>query len=158
MSDRQSPQVIVGVDRSASGRAALHVAVAEAVRRGVPLHAVRVRSPLHGPVDDYRFIGAAFEDAFGTIPAGVEVRPAILPTTPVVTALTKRAGHPGDVLVLGAPSDHPGRRPLRRLRRLWSRSVVSGCLRQARCSVIVVPVSGDSPVSEHEDFLASERL
>lgn len=153
MPNRQHPQVIVGVDRSASGRAALHVAVTEAIRRGVPLHAVRVQSPLHGPVDDYAFIGAAFEDCFGTVPAGIEVRPAIL-QTPVVTALTERAHHPGDVLVLGAPAE----RPHRWWRRLWSRSVVRGCLRRARCPVIVVPVSGGSPVLASGDFLAAERL
>jgi nucleotide-binding universal stress UspA family protein len=153
MSDRQTPQVIVGVDRTASGRAALHVAVTEAIRRGVPLHAVRVRSPMHGPVDDYAFIGAAFEDCFGTVPSGIEVRPAIL-STPVVTALTERAHHPGDVLVLGAPTEGPRRW----WRRLWSRSVVRGCLRRARCPVIVVPVSGGSPVVSADDFLAQEMI
>lgn len=153
MSDRQAPQVIVGVERSATGRAALHVAVAEAVRRGVPLHAVRVRSPLRGPVDDYTFIGAAFEDCFGAVPSGVEIRPAIL-STPVVSALTSRAHHPGDVLILGAPSD----RITRWWRRLFAPSVVRGCLRRARCPVVVVPVSGDSPVLASEEMLASSWL
>ena len=125
MNSRQFPQLIVGVDRSPAGRAALRVAAAEAIRRGMPLHAVRVRSFMRGPVDDFTDIDAAFAEAFGQFPQCLDVRRAIL-DTPVTKALTNRAHHPGDLLVLGS-----GRRgPSRWWHRPWSRSTVRGCLRQ----------------------------
>jgi nucleotide-binding universal stress UspA family protein len=133
MSSRQFPQVIVGVEQSVTGLAALRAAAAEAVRRGVPLHAARVRSSIFVPVDDFSQIDAAFEEALGGIPAGLEVRRELL-TPPVPTALTDRAGHPGDLLFLGAGSE--GASSL--WHRLRSRSVVRSCLRSARCPVIVV--------------------
>jgi len=137
MSDRQFPQIILGVERSATGQAALRVAVAEAIRRDVPLHAVSVRPHIFVPVDDFTQIYRAFDEALGGIPEGVDIRPAIL-DTPVAAALTGRAHHPGDLLVLGA-----GRQGATSWwRRLWSRSVVRSCLRTARCPVMVVSSSG----------------
>jgi nucleotide-binding universal stress UspA family protein len=142
MSTRQFPQLIVGVDRSPGGRAALRVAAAEAIRRGVPLHAVHVRSFLLGPVDDFRHIDSAFEETFGGVPEGLDLRRAVL-DTPTVQGLTDRADPPGDLLVLGSR-----RRGLPSMwwHRIWSRSTVQGCLRRARCPVLVV--SGDGPRSE----------
>ena len=139
MASRQFPQLIVGIDRSPAGRAALRVAAAEAIRRGMPLHAVRVRSHLLGPVDDFTAIDLAFDDAFGGIPAGLDVRRAIL-DSPIAKALATRAHHPGDLLVLG--SRGAGRSPRQWWHRLWSRSTVQGCLRQARCPVLLVSASG----------------
>lgn len=135
---RQRPQVIVGVDRSASGIAALRTAAAEAIRRGTPLHAVQVSHSEFTPVDDYTEIDEALADAFGSLPGGLEVRRELLPP-PVADALTERAHHPGDLLVLGAgdsgaPAWH---------RKPWSRSVTRACLRKARCAVVVVN-SGES--------------
>jgi nucleotide-binding universal stress UspA family protein len=93
MISRQFPQLIVGVDRSPGGRAALRVAAAEAIRRGIPLHAVRVRSFLFGPVDDFTEIDTALDEAFASDPpAGLDIRRAIL-DTPIATALTDRAHH-----------------------------------------------------------------
>ena len=144
MTVRQSPQVIVGVERTPSGRAALRVAVAEAVRRGVPLHAISVRPFLYGPVDDFRTIDAAFVEAMGGLPDRVEVRRAIL-EPPVANALTGRAHHPGDVLVLGAPD----RSPRRWWHRIWSRSTVRACLRRARCPIMIVAARDESdPLEE----------
>lgn len=137
MNSRQFPQLIVGVDRSPGGRAALRVAAAEAIRRDMPLHAVHVRSFMRGPVDDFTDIDAAFHEAFGGFPPGLDVRRAIL-DTPVVAALTGRACHPGDLLVLGS-----GRgRVTHRWRRLLSPSTVRGCLRLACCPVLVVSAGG----------------
>jgi nucleotide-binding universal stress UspA family protein len=136
---RQFPQLIVGIDRSPGGLAALRVAAAEAIRRGVPLHAVRVRSFVYGPVDDFRHIDVALTEAFGEIPAGLDVRREIL-DAPITKALTERARHPGDVLVLGSRS----RGPRRWWHRIWSRSTVEGCLRRACCPVLVV--SADEPL------------
>jgi len=133
MSNRQFPQVIVGVERSITGLAALRAACAEARRRGVPLHAVRVRSSIFVPVDDFSEIDAAFDEAFGGFPAGLDVRREML-TPPVFRALTDRAGHPEDLLFLGA-----GSQGLSSLwHRMWTRSIVRSCLHDARCPVIVV--------------------
>jgi nucleotide-binding universal stress UspA family protein len=137
MSTRQFPQLIVGVDRSPGGRAALRVAAAEAIRRGVPLHAVRVRSFLLGPVDDFSHIDSAFDDTFGDIPEGLDLRRAVL-DTPTAKGLSDRAYHPGDLLVLGSRR----RGPSRWWHRIWFRSTVQGCLRKARCPVLVVPGNG----------------
>jgi nucleotide-binding universal stress UspA family protein len=153
MSSRQFPQLIVGVDRSPGGRAALRVAAAEAIRRGVPLHAVRVRSFLHGPVDDFTVIDTAFREAFGGIPPGVDIRRAIL-DTPIATALTDRARHPGDLLVLGSRRHGPSRW----WHRIWSRSVVEGCLRRARCPVLVVSADRTGRRADVADMGALERI
>lgn len=135
---RQFPQLIVGVDRSPGGRAALRVAAAEAIRRGMPLHAVHVRSFLLGPVDDFSHINSVFDETFGGIPEGLDLRRAVL-DTPTVKGLTDRAHHPGDLLVLGSRR----RGPSMWWHRIWSRSTVQGCLRRARCPVLVV--SGNGP-------------
>lgn len=149
MSARQFPQLIVGVDRSPAGRAALRVATAEAMRRAVPLHAVRVRSFLLGPVDDFTDIDAAFDETFGGVPEGLDLRRAVL-DTPVAKGLTDRARHPGDLLVLGSRR----RGPSRWWHRAWSRSTVEGCLRRACCPVLVVnPDHGPSPVPDRDDLI-----
>lgn len=94
LSARRFPQLIVGIDRSLGGRAALRVAAAEAIRRGVPLHCVRVRSFLLGPVDDFTLIDAAFDETFGGIPEGLDIRRAVI-DAPVAKGLTDRAHNPG---------------------------------------------------------------
>jgi hypothetical protein len=71
MNGYQGPRVIVGVDDSVPGLAALRFAVGEARRRGVPLHAVRARTDL--VLGDFTEIDAAFAEAFGAYPDGVEV-------------------------------------------------------------------------------------
>jgi len=137
---RQRPQVIVGVTRSDSGIAALRTAAAEAIGRGAPLHAVQVSHSEFTPVDDFTEIDEALSEAFGSLPNGLEVRRELLPP-PVADALTGRAHHPGDLLVLGAGTV---REPVWR-RRPWSRSVTRACLRKARCAVVVVAGDG-SPI------------
>jgi nucleotide-binding universal stress UspA family protein len=137
LSARRFPQLIVGIDRSLGGRAALRVAAAEAIRRGVPLHCVRVRSFLLGPVDDFTLIDAAFDETFGGIPEGLDIRRAVI-DVPVAKGLTDRAHHPGDLLVLGSRRHGPSTW----WHRIWSRSTVQGCLRKARCPVLVVSANG----------------
>ena len=140
---RTDPQVIVGVDRSMAGLAAVRAAVAEAVRRGVPVHATRVGSGTFAEVNDLAEVDKAFREALGGFPTGVEVcREAMMP--PVVTALTTRASHPGDLLFLGAGSRSVWRRMWRWI---WSPPVVSRCLHNARCTVVVVqaPEMCDDP-------------
>ena len=142
MSDRLTPQVIVGVARSTAGLAALRAAAAEAARRGVPLHAARVRSSIFGPVDDYSQIDEALEKALGGFPVGLEVRRELL-APPISQALADRAGNPGDLLFIGAR----GRGVSRLLHRFRSRSVVRGCLRRAQCPVVVVSADSAPPIN-----------
>ena len=123
------PRVVVGVDGSVSGLAALRFAVDEARRRGLPLHAVRAQSFLD--LGDHSQIDAVFAQAFGGLPHGVEVHREILPA-PAATALAGRAGRPGDVLIVGTRG------------RGWWRSLLTGSvsrasLRTARCPVLIVP-------------------
>jgi nucleotide-binding universal stress UspA family protein len=127
---RPRPRVIVGVDRSLHGLAALRAAVVEASRRGAPLYAVRVQNEMLVPLED-REIDAAFEEALGGPPRGVEVHRE-LAVPPVVTALVSLASGSEDLLVVGASR----RRGWRRLR---PGSVAHGCLRRAYCTVLAVP-------------------
>ena len=127
---RPRPRVIVGVDRSLHGLAALRAASAEAGRRGVPLYAVRVQTEKRIPTEDLE-IDAAFAEALGGPPAGVELyRTLAIP--PVVTALVNFATCSEDLLVVGTSR----RRGLRRLR---PGSVSTGCVREAYCAVLTVP-------------------
>lgn len=130
MSTRFHPRVIVGVDRSLHGLAALRFAAAEAVRRGAPLYAVRVQSDLFPPTD-YREIDAAFAEALGGFPQGVEVHKE-LAVPPVAAALARRAGDERDLLVVGESG-----------RGIWHTvlfgSVARACLRRAGCPVVAVP-------------------
>ena len=130
MDHRSRPCVVVGVDRSLHGLAALRLAVTEAARRGVPLRAVRAQSDLVAPTD-YGEIDAAFAEALGGFPRGVEVHKE-LAVPPVAAALTRRADGEGDLLVIG----ESGRGMWHAF---WFGSVAHACLRRARCPVLVVP-------------------
>ena len=130
MSAQADPWVIVGVDRSLHGLAALRVAVLEAERRGVQLCAVRVQAALPSPAA-YEEIDEAFAEALGGIPEGIDLRRELM-FPPVAAALTRRAGAEGDLLVVG----ESGRGAWHAL---WSGSVNRGCLRRAHCPVMAVP-------------------
>jgi len=129
MDGYQGPRVIVGVDDSVPGLAALRFAVGEARRRGLPLHAVRAQTILI--LGDHTEIDVAFAEAFGAFPEDVEVHKEVL-AGPAAAALSRRANHPGDLLVIGTSGRgwwHA----------LWTGSVSRGCLRQAHCQVLIVP-------------------
>jgi nucleotide-binding universal stress UspA family protein len=130
MSARWDPRVVVGVDRSLHGLAALRVAVVEAARRGVPLHAVRVQTALPSPAA-FEEIDAAFAEALGGIPQTIELHRELM-FPPVSAALTRLAGGDGDLLVVG----DSGRGAWRGF---WSGSDSRGCLRHAHCPVLAVP-------------------
>lgn len=130
MSTRSHPRVVVGVDRSVHGLAALRFAVGEAARRGVPLYAVRVQPDLASPTD-YQEIDAAFAEALGGLPHGVELHKEVA-FPPVAAALTRRASDERDVLVLG----ENGRSGWHAF---WFGSVSRACLRRARCPMVAVP-------------------
>ena len=123
------PRVFVGVDRSIPGLAALRFAVAEARRRGAPLHAVRVTSEL--TLGEAQEIDAAFAESLGGYPDDVVVHREVL-IGPVAETLTRRAHSSTDVLIVG--TDGGGRRHV-----FGPGSISRACVRKARCPVLVVP-------------------
>jgi len=129
MDTQPIPRVIVGVDRSIAGLAALRFAATEARRRAVPLHALRIQASI--AVGDFTEIDAAFADAFGGWPADLEIHRELL-LGPVAEALVRRAVHPGDLLIVGT-------RGRGWWHACWAGSISRSCLRTARCPVLIVP-------------------
>ena len=129
MDGNQGPRVVVGVDDSIPGLAALRFALAEARRRGIPLYAVHAQAFV--TVGDHSVIDLAFAEAFGGCPEGVEIHRLVLPGPPAM-ALTGLADRPDDVLIVGT-------RGYGWWHAAWSGSVSRACLRTARCPVLTVP-------------------
>jgi nucleotide-binding universal stress UspA family protein len=130
MRSRLDPCVVVGVDRSLHGLAALRVAVGESVRRGTPLYAVRVLTEVPSPAG-FRQIDDAFAEALGGFPEGIELH-RVLMFPPVAGALVRQAGCERDLLVVGSS----GRGAWRSF---WFGSVSRACVRRSRCPVLAVP-------------------
>jgi nucleotide-binding universal stress UspA family protein len=123
------PRVIVGVDDSVPGLAAVRFAVGEARRRGVPLHAVRAQYTI--VLGDFREVDGAFAEAFGGFPRDVEIHKELL-LGPPAAALARRANRAGDMIIIGTGG------------RGWWHAFLSGsvsraCLRTAHCPVLIVP-------------------
>lgn len=123
------PRVVLGVDRSVAGYAALRAAVRQARGRGLILYAVRAATVIVDDVSGY--ITDAFTEALGTLPEDVEIR-FVISTEPAAVALAACAPNAQDVILVGN-----GRKG--RLAALWTGSVGHGLLKLARCPVIVVP-------------------
>lgn len=124
------PRVVVGVDGSLTGLAALRAAVGEARRRGLPLYAVRSRTTAIS-LTNPESIKTAFLDALGSYPADVQIETAVS-TLPIRDALRAAACDPRDLLVVGTSGKGPWHA-------LWSGSVARALLRRARCPVLAVP-------------------
>ncbi len=124
------PRVVVGVDRSLSGLAALRAAAAEARRRGLPLYAIRARTCVVASVDSLA-IRTAFREALGGIPADIPVEQSVS-MLGVIDALCTTATDPDDLIVVGA-----GRHS--RWRALFGGSITPAVVRRARCAVLAVP-------------------
>ncbi len=155
---RHLRRVIVGVDNTDAGLAALREGIAIARERGVQLLAVRAWAlglPRHGGrrlrhvVHKYvvlSFSGVeqrsaaaeltrqAMRDAVGSIPGDIDLVVETPAGDPAV-ALTTIASSPGDVLVVG-------HRHALTARGAVHGSVTAYCLRHARCPVVVVPPDG----------------
>lgn len=142
MSQHGKPTVIVGVDESLAGLAALRYAVNEARRRGVPLRAVRVNVanvsslgyasawPEHDRDEAVALIARAFDKAMFGMPDDLEVQLVVVDGI-VTTQLIAQAGQETDLLVLGA-----ARR--RRFGLPWFGEDLR-CVRRAPCPVVIVP-------------------
>jgi nucleotide-binding universal stress UspA family protein len=140
-------RVIAGVSGSLRSLGALRAGVAEARSAGVSLIAVLTWVPAGGeyayrrapcPVllrvwerEARQRLDAAFDDAFGGLPAGVTVRRVVLRGKPG-PVLVRLADQPGDLLVIGAGGRGPAG---------LARPGPAGryCLAHARCPVLAVP-------------------
>jgi nucleotide-binding universal stress UspA family protein len=124
------PRVVVGVDGSLTGLAALRFAVAEAGRRQVPLFAVRAATT-GLPCADRAAIATAFWEALGTVPADLEIYQEVA-MLGIRDALRASATDARDLVVVGAGGKGGWHA-------LWSGSVARSLLRGARCPVVAVP-------------------
>jgi nucleotide-binding universal stress UspA family protein len=146
MTTTRVDRVLVGVTGSLANLAALHVAVAQARQAEVPLVAIRAWLPVGGEIAYRRApcpgllqvwrqqardtITAAFADAFGGIPDGLDVN-CVLARGESGPALVAAADHANDLLVVGS------RRGV--LSNFRFGSVDHHCLAHARCPVLAVP-------------------
>jgi nucleotide-binding universal stress UspA family protein len=141
MTTGRQRRVIVGVEVSVAGLAALRVAATRAERGEAELIAVRVlpvTSTTHPAVlaglrqdlsaTAYDLVAQAFAQALGGPPRGVATR-AVLLDGPVGPALVGLADRADDLLVLGA----------RRRRRAFGHQPGRYCVAHAQCPVLVVP-------------------
>lgn len=156
-------RVVVGVDGSVGSLQALRRAVTEARMRSVPLVAVIAWTAPGGEAvyqrtldvqlrrlwerGAWQRLAAAWDEAMGGIPGGVDVRQVAVRADPG-RALVCVADDENDLLVIGA-----GRR--NRLRRALIPSVPRYCAARARCSVLLVP---PSPLSQQLDHGLLPRL
>ncbi len=136
-SDRQR-RVIVGVDDSLTGWAALRVAVAQTEHAQAQLYAVRVLPVANHPAmaglhedlvaASYAVVADAFGHALGGPPRSAPTLVAVV-DGPIGPALVQLADRPDDLLVLGA----------RRRRRMLGHQPGRYCIARANCPVLVVP-------------------
>lgn len=123
------PRIVLGVDQTPVGYAALRVAVGMARSRSQPLCAVRATPTIATTGKEY--IEQAFAEALGSVPADVHLQ-----TMPVFdnapAALARVADDPRDLIVVG--NDGHGT-----LRAIWSGSVGRALISLACCPILVVP-------------------
>jgi nucleotide-binding universal stress UspA family protein len=147
MTSDEARRIIVGVTGSLANLAALHAAVREARAWNAPLTAVHAWSPPGGEIayqrgpcepllevcrqDARDALRGAFVDAFGGIPADVDVSLVIRRGT-VLDVLARAPNSYDDLLVVGT-----GRPP--RLPWLGRGRLGRGLLRCAPCAVLAVP-------------------
>ncbi len=124
------PRVVVGVDDSLSGLAAIRTAVAEARLRKLPLLALRSRTTALACVDSTT-ITTAFLEALGTYPTDVEIDTTVTFLS-IRDGLCAAAADPRDLIVVGTSGKGPWHA-------LWSGSVARAVSSRARCPVLAVP-------------------
>jgi nucleotide-binding universal stress UspA family protein len=129
MDELTHPRVVVGIDPSIHGLAALRTAVAEARHRHVPLYAVRCHNS-EQPENSSAIIDAAFHEALGSVPGDIEIHPHTV--NALTASLTDWAGDPRDLIVVGNSGKGM-------LRSLWSGSVPASLVHTAQCPILAVP-------------------
>lgn len=141
------PCVVVGVEQTVPGFAALRAAVAEARRRRVPLVAVR-SCATSLPRAEREVIVAAFLEALGRFPADIDVyrRVVLLPFRDAVRAT---ASDPRDLIVVASPRENSWRR-------FWTGSPGRGLARAARCPVLAVPAPEMARALDGRKFARSD--
>ena len=123
------PRVVVGVDQSLAGYAALRTAVSIARSRQLPLFAVRAAPDSYPNVETY--IEEAFAEALGGMPLDLDLRPTRMPGS-ADAALARVASDRQDLIVVG----NDGRGMVRAVR---SGSVGRTLFKYAHCQILVVP-------------------
>lgn len=130
MEEFAHPRVVVGVDGSLSGLAAIRAAVAEARRRKQPLLGIRARTTGIACIDATAMTTALL-DALGAMPTDLQVELRVS-WLPIKDALCAAAADPHDLIVVGTSG-----------KGLWhavlSGSVSHAVTRHARCPVLAVP-------------------
>lgn len=157
MRHEHSGRVIVGIDGTVAGLRALRLAVTEARRRDLPLHAVRALNTDtkwyagYGiPHDDWRreaaeTIRAAFAATLGGVPEDIEVAcEAVI--APPGRALVDYASRDADVLFVGTSQRNW-------LRRAFRGSVARYCVAHAHCPVVAVPPDTFARVASSRDLV-----
>lgn len=130
MHEFQHPRVVVGIDGSLAGLAAIRAAVAEARRRALPL--LGVRSGTSGiACIDATVMTTAFIEALGAIPTGIGLELRVSPL-PIRDALCTAAADPRDLIVVGTSGKGLWHA-------IWSGSVAHAVTRRAHCPVLAVP-------------------
>lgn len=140
--------VVVGVDGSPGSRAALEYAMAEAVRREVPLRVVSAvilpdfwaysYGSLVPPPANEEILGAVLKETQAFVD---DVLAAHLPAEVPPISVEVRGGHPGELLVAasdGAELLVVGHRGRSVVRSVLLGSVGMHCVLHARCPVTVV--------------------
>jgi nucleotide-binding universal stress UspA family protein len=139
--------IVVGVDGTEAGRAALGWAVDQAARTGAEVHAIAVWSfevsAIPGVNDPFSAAQRAEKVLAEDVAAATGGRSdvTILPSAIEGSAIDTLVGAAADaaLLVLG---DHRHGRLFEAL----LGSVTTGCLRHANCPVVVVPTSAPAPL------------
>ena len=130
MEEIAHPCVVVGIDDSVHGLAALRAAVAEARHRRVPLHAIHSCNTVQ-LTEVLDTIRAAFLEALGEIHDDVQIH-LTASCVPAHRVLTDSARDPRDLIVVGNSGKGWWRA-------LWSGSITRGVIRRARCPILAVP-------------------
>ncbi len=142
-----SGRIVVGVDGSATGDAALDWAAGEALVREAALEVVHAEWARRVFLDGYRGLERAEEELLErSVRRARSVAPGItvsgtLYDPPAAPALL-RAARGADLLVVGSRGGGP-------VREVTMGSVSNECVHRASCPVVIVPIEREVAHSEH---------
>lgn len=125
----EHPRIVVAVEHTLAGYAALRTAAQLARARGLPLYALLASATAQAR--DHVAIERAFQQALAGFPRDLHIVTTVVYCSPA-TALAECASDPQDVIVVG----NDGRGPLHAL---WSAPTAHTLLKHAHCQVLLVP-------------------